>query len=78
MGEISQNAIEIQNHRRIKQDLYKTVDGVDVPKTKTKSFKITVPDWGLQFLKLSRCVNATREDTRQNNLKKKEKYSILF
>ena len=24
------------------------------------SFKIAVPDWGLQFLKLSRCVNATR------------------
>ena len=31
------NAIEVQNEKRIKQDLYKTVDGVDVPKTKTKT-----------------------------------------
>ena len=31
------NAIEIQNEKRIKRDLYKTVDGVDVPKTKTKT-----------------------------------------
>ena len=28
----------------------------------TKSFKIAVPDWGLQLLKLSRRVNATQED----------------
>ena len=31
------NAIEIQNLRRIKQDLYKTVDDVNEPKTKTKT-----------------------------------------
>ena len=31
------NAVEIQNQRRIKQDLYKTENGVDVLKTKTKT-----------------------------------------
>ena len=35
-----------------------------------KSFKITVPDWGLELLKLSRCVNATREDAQQFKEKK--------
>ena len=38
-------------------------------KKRKKNFKIAVPDWGLQLLKLSRRVNATREDTRQNKIK---------